>query len=597
MAQEEVRLRLDADTAKAQKKVEELTEQLEALRKEQKLQSEESLEQSKKTAKGIQGIGKSVKSFGKALKAAGIGLAIAAFAKLSEIFMQNQKAADFFNTAFEAVSIAFNDFVSFLLNNTEPVVNTFKAIFENPLETIQNFGKSIYDGIVVRFEQLVEVLGLAGKAINQLVSGEFSAAFDTIKEAGKQTVDVITGVDDSFDSTVESIKNYTKETIKTAAANVQLKNTAQLAAAQQSRLVEQYDRQAEQLRQIRDDERFSIEERRKANDQLLQVLAEQEAAMLRQAEAQVASAQADLAKNNSIENQVALTDALANKEGVLAQIEGLRSEQKANDLALDREENELINTKLESESQLATERERFNAEQIDNEIAKLERLKEIALLEQEQEQVRLQAIIDNANAGTQAKVDAQIALDEFMEQSRQANITADKALSDAKIALNKAEAENELELLGAVGGALNGVSALAGENAEAQKAIGVAQAIIDTYVGANKAIAQGGIVGTIAAAGIIATGLANVQNILSTKIPKAEPSSIPGAGAGSISSAGASSAPQAPQFNILGAGATNQLAGLLAEDSQKPVKAFVVSNEVSTAQSLDRNIVESATLG
>ena len=102
--------------------------------------------------------------------------------------------------------------------------------------------------------------------------------------------------------------------------------------------------------------------------------------MLKQADAQVASAQADLAKNKSIENQVALTEALANKEGVLAQIEGLRSEQKANDLALDREENELINSKLESESKLAIERQRFNAEQIDDEILKLERLKEIALL-------------------------------------------------------------------------------------------------------------------------------------------------------------------------------------------------------------------------
>lgn len=595
MAQEVI-IELKAETEAAKKQIEALTNEVSELRKEQSAQSKEALEQAKQTSKGIKGIGTAVKGIGNALKAAGIGLAIAAFAKLSEVFMQNQKAADFFNTAFEAVSIAFNDFVNFVINNTEPVVNTFKAIFENPLETIKNFGKSLYDGIVVRFEQLVEVLGLAGKAIGQLVRGEFSAAFDTIKEAGKQTVDVITGVDNSFDSTVESIKNYAKETIKTAAANVQLANNAELAAAQQSRLVEQYDRQAEQLRQIRDDERLSIEERRKANDDLLQVLAEQEAAMLKQADAQVASAQADLAKNKSIENQVALIDALANKEGVLAQIEGLRSEQKANDLALDREENELINSKLESESKLAFERERFNAEQIDNEILKLERLKEIALLEQEQEQARLQAIIDNANAGTQAKVDAQIALDEFMEQSRQANIDADTALTEAKMALNQAEAESELELLGAVGGALNGISALAGENAEAQKAIGVAQAIIDTYIGANKAIAQGGIVGTIAAVGIIASGLANVQNILSTKIPKPEPSNVGGGGTRSISSP-AAAAPQAPQFNVIGAGGTNQLAGLLADQSSQPVKAYVVSNEVSTAQSLDRNIVESATLG
>ena len=596
MAQEVI-IELKAQTEAARKQIESLTNEVSELRKEQAAQSKEAISQAKETSKGVNVISKSFKGLGTALKAAGIGLAVAAFQKLREIFMQNQKAVDFFNTAFEAVSLAFNDFVDFLLNNTGGIVDTFQAIFENPVEGIKNLGKTIYDGVVVRFNQLVEVLGLAGKAIGQLVSGEFSAAFDTIKEAGKQTVDVITGVDDSFDSTVESIKNYAKETIKTAAANVQLANNAELAAAQQSRLVEQYDRQAEQLRQIRDDERFSIEERRKANDDLLQVLAEQEAAMLKQANAQVASAQADLAKNKSIENQVALTEALANQEGVLAQIEGLRSEQKANDLALDREENELINSKLESESQLAIERQRFNAEQIDDEVLKLERLKEIALQEQEQEQARLQAIVDNANAGTQAKVDAQIALDEFMEESRQANIEADTALTEAKMNLNKAEAESEMELLGAISGALNGLSALAGENAEAQKAIGVAQAVIDTYIGANKAIAQGGIVGAISAVGIIASGLANVQNILTTKIPKPEPSNVGGGGTRSISSPTPTAAPQAPSFNIIGGGAQNQLAGLLADQGSQPVKAYVVSNEVTTAQSLDRNIVESATLG
>lgn len=601
MAQEVI-IKLAAETADAKKQIELLTAEVSELRKEQSAQSKEALAQAKQTSKGIKGIGTAVKGIGNALKAAGIGLAIAAFAKLSEVFMQNQKAADFFNTAFEAVSIAFNDFVNFILDNTGGVIDFFKAIFENPLESLKSFADAFKRNIQERFESYLDTLGFLASAVKKVFSGDFKGALEDVKSAGKESLDVLTGVNDSFDKGKELVSNatdaivkYGKETIKTAAANVQLANNAELAAAQQSRLVEQYDRQAEQLRQIRDDERFSIEERRKANDDLLQVLAEQEAAMLKQAAAQVASAQADLAKNKSIENQVALTEALANQEGVLAQIEGLRSEQKANDLALDREENELINSKLESESKLAIERERFNAEQIDNEILKLERLKEIALLEQEQEQARLQAIVDNANAGTQAKVDAQIALDEFMEQSRQANIEADTALTEAKMALNQAEAESEMEMLGAVSGALNGLSALAGENAEAQKAIGVAQAIIDTYIGANKAIAQGGIVGTIAAVGIIASGLANVQNILTTKIPKPEPSNVGGGGTRSISSP-APAAPQAPQFNVIGGGATNQLAGLLA-DQNKPVKAYVVSSEVSSGQALDRNIVESATLG
>lgn len=113
-----------------------------------------------------------------------------------------------------------------------------------------------------------------------------------------------------------------------AKANVQLQNTAKLAEANQARLVEQYDRQAEKLRQVRDEERNSVEDRIKANNDLNKVLKNQEQAMLAQADAQIAAAQSTLAQNRSIENQVAVTNALANREGVLAQIEGLRSEQK-----------------------------------------------------------------------------------------------------------------------------------------------------------------------------------------------------------------------------------------------------------------------------
>ena len=110
MAQEVI-IELKAETEAARKQIEALTNEVSELRKEQAQQSKEALTQAKETAKGVGGISKSFKTLGNALKAAGIGLAIAAFAKLSEVFMQNQKAADFFNTAFEAVSIAFHDFV------------------------------------------------------------------------------------------------------------------------------------------------------------------------------------------------------------------------------------------------------------------------------------------------------------------------------------------------------------------------------------------------------------------------------------------------------------------------------------------------------
>jgi hypothetical protein len=529
------------------------------------------------------------------MKAAGIGLVIAALAKLSDIFMKNQKVADLFNTAFEAVSIAFNDFVGFIVDNSGVVVDFFKNIFENPLESVKALGASIKDNIVERFESFLDTLGYLASAVKKVFSGDFAGALEDVKNAGKESIDAITGVNNTFDKGVEfveknkdAVKGYITETIKAAKENVNLANAAELAAAQQSLLVEKYDIQAEQLRQIRDEERNSIEDRRKANDQLLEVLAEQEKAMLAQADAQLRSAQAELDKNASIENQVALTEALANKQGVLAQIEGFRSEQKANDLALDREEVELTNTKLESESTLSIERKRFNAEQIEDEVQRLEALKQIDLLEAEQEAIRLQAIVDNANAGTQAKVDAQIALDEFMEQSRQTNLTRDTEIADATNKLEENKKEVKISTLEAVSGALNGLSALAGENAEAQKGIGIAQAIIDTFVGADKALAQGGIAGPIAAAGIIATGLANVKTIASTKIPKAKGSSAGVSSGQSVS--------QPPSFNIVGATETSQLAEAVGSQTQQPVQAYVVANDVTTAQSLENNIVEGATL-
>ena len=52
-----------------------------------------------------------------------------------------------------------------------------------------------------------------------------------------------------------------------------------------------------------------------------------------------------------------------------------------------------------------------------------------------------------------------------------------------------------------------------------------------------------------------------------------------------------------PAFNIVGASDTNQLAEAIGGQAQQPVKAFVVSNDVSTAQELDRNIVEGASIG
>ena len=198
-----------------------------------------------KTKGGFKGVGTAIKGMGTALKAAGIGLIVGLMAKLMEVFSKNQKVLDFFNTSMEALSIVFNDLFGFIENNVGAITGFFKDIFENPAEKVKELGTAIKEGLIDRFNQAVEVMGLVAKSFGQLISGEFSAAFDTIKEAGKETVDVFTGVDKSYDDVAKSISNYVTETVKSAKATVQLNKDAEIAKVQVQGLIEEYDRQAQ----------------------------------------------------------------------------------------------------------------------------------------------------------------------------------------------------------------------------------------------------------------------------------------------------------------------------------------------------------------
>ena len=204
-----------------------------------------------KASGGFKGMGTAIKGVGTALKAAGIGLVVALLAKLGEVFGKNQKVLDAFNTSMVALEIVFNDLFSFISNNVGAITGYFKELFENPKEKIIELGNAIKDGLIDRFNQALEVFGLVAKSLGQLIKGEFSAAFDTIKEAGKQTVDVFTGVDDSFEKVADTIVDYTKKTLKQAKAIVETTKAAELAAVEFAKLNAQFLKDAEVQRQIR----------------------------------------------------------------------------------------------------------------------------------------------------------------------------------------------------------------------------------------------------------------------------------------------------------------------------------------------------------
>lgn len=139
---------------------------------------------------------------------------------------------------------------------------------------------------------------------------------------------------------------------------------------------------------------------------------------------------------------------------------------------------------------------------------------------------------------------------------------------------------------------------IAERNFKLQKAFAIAQAVINTALAVSDVLARekgGFIKKSVAAIAIGVLGAAQVAAIASTKfVPTA--TSAP-SGAAGISGGSSAPAQQEPVFNIVGTGTQMQLAETVAQRTGEPIKAFVVSNDVSTAQELDRNIITGSAIG
>ena len=90
----------------------------------------------------------------------------------------------------------------------------------------------------------------------------------------------------------------------------------------------------------------------------------------------------------------------------------------------------------------------------------------------------------------------------------------------------------------------------------------------------------------------------SIASILAAGIGQATSISGGGGSAGGGSFGGGGiSAPAPASFNVVGASGTNQLAQTIAGQQQQPIQAYVVAGAVTTAQSLNRNIISSASMG
>jgi hypothetical protein len=195
-------------------------------------------------------------------------------------------------------------------------------------------------------------------------------------------------------------------------------------------------------------------------------------------------------------------------------------------------------------------------------------------------------------------------------EARNKKIKADKDAAKKELEEAKAVAEQKAAIqMQGLDTALQGVQLIKGlfekqkgvQKAAviAESAIGIAKMIIANKLANVAALATPQAVASsgVAAAPVIAmnnisTGIGIAANIAATAkalrtlgggSPPSSPSGGGGGGAGSVMSA---------NFNVVGNSGLNQLGQL----QQKPMKAYVVSGDMTTAQSLDRNRIENATL-
>ena len=525
------------------------------------------------------------KSLKVAIIGTGIGALLIAVTSLGQAFTRSEEGQNKFAKILGVIGSVTGNLLDLLADLGENII----SVFENPKQSITDFANLIKDNIVTRFEGLLNLIPNLGKAVEQLFKGNF-------KEAGKIAADsvgkVVLGVDsitDSVNTAVEAVKDFGKEVSADAAAAAKIADQRANAEKKARDLIVSRAQAEQDIARLREKavnkDKFTAEERIKFLEEAGKISEDLAAKETEVAKLRLEAKQTENALTKS--NKDDLNEA-AQLEASVIQLETQRLNLQK------RLSTELLTAR--NEAKKAAEEE---PEVIDKKLLKIQEIQEA--YRQKQKDKDAETELEKINLEEERKL-AELDRLEASETQKQEvidyynglRLDNKKATDKAETDLDKAKKDAFIKNSEAVSGALNGLSALVGENAEAQKGIGIAQAVIDTYVGANKAIAQGGIAGTVAAVGVIASGLANVITIAKTKIPK--PKGASGGGSASASTPSISATPTPPSFNVVGATETSVLSDAVAGQTNVPVKAYVVSNDVTTAQSLDNNIIEGATI-
>jgi hypothetical protein len=480
--------------------------------------------------------------------------------------------------------------------------------------------------LVTQFDDFKQALAGSGVASDFL-----NTSLNVTKKGAKDLIDVISkgellqtlqgGVKSIFDGTaVEKIKNYGKESISAAKNATDLVNKANVAAVRQQGILETYDRQAEQQRLIRDNVLLDLNTRRKASVELNMILEKQTSEMLAQANIQKEAAKAIYGISGSREDYLKTLESENNILSVKAQIQGLLTEQTMadNSLILEGNQNEQQSEKLLLDL-------KYQRKEVENSIYQVtkEGKKENGELEEQiierftTEKRRLQEfgkdlvsrykdteqyydkVIAKTQEGSTARIEIENQRLQELESINNQILQNDYNAYLEDVRIDELRLQNKLAYIAAIGSAVGQLSGLFEQGTAAAKTAALAEIAINTGVGfmqgldiAQKSAKAAGPGAAFAFPIFYATQVAAVLGAASRAKSILQSGNTSGGASGVSASSPAS---MAPRFNVVGVNPVNQIAQ--AVGNQGPIEAYVVASKVTTAQSLDRNKITSATLG
>jgi len=556
---------------------------------------------------GIGGVNKGFKTMRGAIIATGIGALVLVLTSLASAFTSSEEGQNKWSKAMAMLGAVVSAFTDKLADLGMFLID----VFTNPIDALKNFGNSIKEFVMDKVNKVIDGLGLMGSAIKKLFSGDFSGALNDAKDGfvslNKGLNPVVITTDLLIDGTKKLIKS-TKDLV------TEMKAEAKIAGqiADQRAKADKLDRQlivdrakanrdrADLLEKAVDKEKFTVSERiefLKEAGQLEEEITKKEiqAAQLR-LDAKVKENALGKSTKEDLEEEANLRANLINLETakltkakeVTSQIIALNAEAKT------------IKDQQDAEAKAKKEQEDSD------ELTKAQELQTL------KDQIRDASAVTDDEKRELEIIKVTEHYDKLIELAKAQGLSIvglEKSKVDALNKFNQQNAENSVkwedmtakEKLGIASSTLGNMATILGEESAAGKAAAIGQATISTFQSATdsyKSMAGipiiGPALGAIAAAAAVVSGMAQVKAIKGTKLPTLAGKTPPAVGGGSTPTP---APPTPPSFNLVGSSDTNQLADVIGEQSQAPVQAFVVASEVTSAQALERNTIEGATIG